>query len=252
VTLAIAGNGLARVVSPVWTAMREASPAGQSPPIHAASGQGISFALLGGLRALVANGVWLRMVTSWERRDLPDADALIHLTTAINPRPVYFWLNGARIIAHDFTAWRIIEAGGYDVLSDAEQERIGREQAARALRFLEGGMRFHTTSAELWLERASIELHRGRDVTAAAESYRRAAQQPRAPHYAARLHAELLRRLGRKNEALTWLVQLHPHLDPHDEAAAAPLVLSRIRELERELGVTPERAYRLSGMSASR
>jgi hypothetical protein len=55
----------------------------------------------------------------------------------------------------------------------------------------------------------------------------------------------MLRRIGRKAEALAWLIELHPALPPHDEAAAADAVLGRIRELESELGVPAERTYRV-------
>ena len=89
----------------------------------------------------------------------------------------------------------------------------------------------------MWIEQANIELNTRRDLAAAAESYRRAAELPGAPYYAARIHAELLRRSGRTREALAWLVQLYPRLPRGDAAAAADLVRSRIRELECELAV---------------
>jgi hypothetical protein len=60
----------------------------------------------------------------------------------------------------------------------------------------------------------------------------------------ARLHAEVLRRAGRKAEALAWLVKLHPTLPAGDDGAAADVVLGRIRDLERELQVGREQAYR--------
>ena len=104
--------------------------------------------------------------------------------------------------------------------------------------------RYHPQSVELWVERANIELTRLHDFEAAAGSYRRAWEAPRGPYYAARLHAEMLRRAGKPAEALAWLVQLHPQLPPADDAAAADLVLARIRELERQLGVPAARAYR--------
>jgi hypothetical protein len=56
------------------------------------------------------------------------------------------------------------------------------------------------------------------------------------------LHAELLKRLGRKAEALAWLVQLHPQLPPGDEATE--IVLGRIRDLEKDLQVPAPRSYR--------
>lgn len=192
--------------------------------------------VLGGLRTLAADLVWLRAYAHWERRDVAATEGLLALTTALDPRPLYFWLNGARILAYDVPAWRIRAAGGFGAVSAAEQTRINAEQAQRALDFLAEAGRTHPHAAALWIEAANIELNRRHAVAAAAECYRRAAEQPDAPFYAARIHAELLRRLGRKQEALAWLKQLYPTLPPLEEAAAAPLVHSRIVELERELG----------------
>lgn len=243
--LAVAGALLGRVAAPVWHEMRRKEPALRLDSTIAATGQGVTLALLGGFRSLVADTAWLRMYVLWEQRDLPATDTLIRLVSKVDPRPVYFWLNGARILAYDLAAWRIAAAGGYDAVPSAAQARIAREQAEIALAQVAAAMTFHPESAELWVERAQIELNGLRDLAAAAASYRQAWRQPRGPYYAARLHAEMLRRLGRKAEALAWLIELHPALPPHDEAAAADAVLGRIRELESELGVPAERTYRV-------
>jgi hypothetical protein len=202
----------------------------------------VTLGLLGGFRAIVADFTWLRLHVIWEQRDLPATEAMLKLVTAVDPRPIYFWVNGARIMAFDMTAWRIEGAGGYDVVPPPQQERIGAEQARLAIKRLEDAMKYHPASADLWIERANIELNRLHDTAAAAASYRRAWEQPRAPYYAARLHAELLKRLGRNAEALDWLVKLHPQLPPDDEAT--DLVLSRIRALEAELKVPALQSYR--------
>ena len=175
--------------------------------------------------------------------DLPATQTLLDLVTSLDPRPLYFWLNGARILAYDMPVWRIEGEGGYDAVPPARQEAILRAQAQLALRRIESAMRFHPAGAALWTERANIEWNRLHDAAAAAESYRRAWEQPDGPYFAARLHAEMLRRLGLKAEALAWLVKLHPRLPPTEESARADLVLERIRDLERELGVPPDRRY---------
>ena len=150
----------------------------------------------------MADALWLRMYVLWERRDLPGTQSFIQLVTAIDPRPLYFWLNGARILANDLAAWRVEAAGGYEAVGPAMEARVNREQGTLALAHLGAAGAFHPASADVWIERANIELYRLRDLAAAAESYRRAWEQPRAPYYAARLHAELLRRLaGRPPEA---------------------------------------------------
>ncbi|MSU65811.1 MAG: hypothetical protein EXS38_06870 [Opitutus sp.] len=244
--LAVSGAVLGRVAAPVWTGMRQSEPGLRLDSVAVAGGRGVTLALLGGFRTLVADGTWLRMYLLWEQRDLPSTDSLIHLVTTLDPRPVYFWLNGARILAYDLSAWRIELAGGYDVVPASEQTRIDREQAGRAMAFLAVAMGFHPATADLWIERANIELNRLRDVAAAAESYRRAFEMPQGPYYAARLHAQLLRRLGRKAEALDWLVRLHPRLPAQDDAAGADVVLGRIRELEAELGLPAAQRYQAS------
>jgi hypothetical protein len=244
VVLASVGTGLDRVAAPAWSAARVRQPALRLDSSMAAAGQGVTLALLGGFRALVADVVWIRMYVLWERRDLPGTQSLIQLVAAIDPRPIYFWINGARILANDLSAWRIEAAGGYEVVAPALEQRLNREQATRALAHLDAAMTFHPASPELWIERANIQLHRLHDLDAAAASYRRAWEQPHAPYYAARLHAELLRRAGRKAEALEFLVQLHPLLPPGDDGAARDTVLERIRELERELQLPASKLYR--------
>lgn len=240
--LALTGAALRWMEAPLWSALRAEQPALRLGSAGAAAGQGVTLGLLGGFRAIVADFTWLRLHVIWEQRDLAATDTLLRLVTTIDPRPLYFWVNGARIIAFDMTAWRIAEAGGHDLLSAVQRDRLGAEQARLAIRLLEEAMTFHPGNAALWIERANIELNRLRDSAAAAESYRKAWEQPGAPTYAARLHAELLRRLGRKAEALVWLTRLHPQLPPEEEGTE--LVLSRIRDLERELGVPVMQTYR--------
>lgn len=227
----------------MWLEMRAAQPALRLATAGAVAGQGLTLGVLGGFRALAADFTWLRMFTIWEDRNLPATETMLRLVTTLDPRPTYFWLNGARILAYDMTAWRIAAAGGFDVVPSGVRDHFREEQARLALRRLEEAMQFHPASADLWIERASIELNSLHDPAAAAESYRRAWEQPNAPYYVARLYAEMLRRTGRKAEALAWLVRLHPTLPASDEAAGAAIVLGRIRDLERELAVPTEKVY---------
>lgn len=242
--LAAAGAGLRALADPVWTTMRAREPALRLESTTTAAGQGTTLALLGGFRALVADALWLRLYVAWERHDLAETDTLAHVVPAVDPRPIYFWLNGARILAHDLSLWRVWAAGGYERTTPEFQRAVDVEQGRRALRHLERAATFHPRNPDLWVERGIIELNRLHDPLAAAESFRRAWELPRGPFYAARLHAEMLRRAGRLREALDWLKALHPTLPPDDEGAAAEVVLSRIRELERQLVVPPEQAYR--------
>lgn len=193
------------------------------------AGQGGVAAMLGGLRSVAAGGFWLRANLAWERRDATETAALIELTVAADERPDYFWLNGARMLAYDVPEWLPVTA------PTAVRQQVRESQAQQALRFLEQGLRWHGAAAELYVEMANIHLRRRGDLAAAARYYRLAAEQPGAPYYAARIHAELLRELGRPQAALDWLRQVVSTLPADDPSACREVVRARIQALEQEL-----------------
>ena len=195
-----------------------------------AASQGGTLALLGGMRSMLASGCWLQTNLAWEKRDLAGTTKLIELTVAVDERPLYFWLNGARIIANDMPEWRMT-----GLAPKAYRAVANEEQAQLALRLLEKGLRWHGADAAIYVEMANIHLRRRGDLEAAAHFYRLAAERPDAPFYAARIHGELLRKLHRPAEALAWLRQTLPTLPPNDPMAARDLVEARIKSLEREL-----------------
>jgi hypothetical protein len=244
VALLGAGFALQTLAAPAWARLRTGRMELPSAVSLGALGQGTSLSVLGGWRAVAADFAWLRVNAAWERRDLPATQTAIRLVTTIDPRPLVFWLNGARMLAYDMPDWRIEAAGGYDRVPAAVQARIAEEQAALGLRLLDDALIQHPNLPALFIEQAGIHFQRRHDFAAAATYYRRAAEQPGAPYFAARIYAELLRRLGRTAEAYAWLVQLHPTLPRDVEAAQADDVLARIRELETRLNIPPASAYR--------
>jgi tetratricopeptide (TPR) repeat protein len=129
----------------------------------------------------------------------------------------------------------------------AVRRRVVEEQACAALKYLDAARGCHPESAAVWVEMGNIHLYRRGDLVRAADCYRRAAESPNAPYYAARIHAELLCRLGRGREAYAWLCRLHPTLPDDDQAAMAGLVLRRIRDLEELLGVPRPERYAPAG-----
>lgn len=196
---------------------------GGSPP-------GGSLAALGGMRAVAAGGAWLRANLAWEKRDLAATTGLLELAVASDERPLYFWFNGARMMAYDFPVWRSADA---PLLL---RERIAAEEARRALAFLERGLTRHPAKAAFYLEMANIRLRALSDKEGAAALFRLAAEQPGAPYHAARIYGELLRELGRPAEALAWLRGVLPGLPADDPAARRDVVEQRIRELEALVG----------------
>ncbi len=206
-----------------------------SEQLRASAGRGGAFALLGGMRSMVASGLWLRTNLAWERQDLAETTALINATVAADERPLYFWLNGARMLANDMPEWRMLGP-----VPRAYRAIVNEAQAQAALTFLEKGMRWRGVDAALYVEMANIHLRRRGDVEAAARYYKLAAEQPGAPYYAARIHGELLRELHRPAEALAWLKATLEKLPEDDPLAARELVLERIKSLEFEVGVSRE------------
>lgn len=252
--LAAAGAVVRPFEEPAWQVVRAQQPALKLDSLQGALGQGVTVGLLGGFRAIVADFFWIKTNAVWEERDLPATQTFVELVTVIDPRPLYFWQNGSRMIAYDMPNWRIVKEGGYQAVSEARQRVIDEEQSAIALRYLDAAFGHHPNSPLLHIEIANVHLNRLKDVAAAAEAYRRASQIPGAPYYAARIYPELLRRLGRKQEAYEWLKTLYPQLpqtpDPAKgvsefqvEAAMAPVVLGRIRELEEELNIPENQVF---------
>jgi len=209
---------------------RLTAPSIQLVELNGLGGSGL-LGVLGGMRSAVASGLWLRANEAWERQDAAGTPALLQLTVAADERPLYFWINGARMLAYDIPTW-----GAAADQPEVVRRKAAAAGAAAAQVFLEAGLRAHPQSAELLVELGNIQLRAGGDRAAAAAWFRRAAEQPDAPYYAARIHGELLRELGRPAEALAWLRKILPGLPADDPAARRGVVEQRIKALEAELG----------------
>lgn len=253
--LAVTGALVRPFEEPAWQFVRSKQPALKLDSLQGALGQGVTVGLLGGFRAIVADFFWIKTNAVWEDNNLPATQTFIKLVTAIDPRPIYFWQNGSRMIAYDMPNWRIVEEGGYDAVPQARQRKIDEEQSAIALKYLNEAFGHHPNAALLHIEIANVYLNRLKDNASAAEAYRLAAQQPNAPYFAARIYAELLRRMGRNAEAYAWLKDLYPKLPKvadktagitefQVESGMSPVVLERIRELEAELNIPDTESFK--------
>lgn len=186
----------------------------------------------GGWRAVAADVCWLRAYEAWRVQDEALTELLIRRTLSWDPRPQTFWVNGARMMAHDFPAWR---TAGDPAAPAAVQAEWRRNGARAAIGLLEEGLRRRGPDAVLLCEIAGHHWHGLGDIAAAAAYYREAAALPGAPWHAGRLHAEALLRLGRRKEARDWLRTLLPQLPAVDPAAQRAIVAERLAQLEREL-----------------
>ena len=108
--------------------------------------------------------------------------------------------------------------------------------AERALAYLDAASAFFPGDPVIEVDRALLHLNVTGDLSAAAAAFRAAWEAPGGPYFAARLHGELLRRLGQPEHALAWYIALLPALDENSPAAQRETVLRRIAALEEELG----------------
>ncbi|MCC5025167.1 MAG: hypothetical protein J6386_21350 [Candidatus Synoicihabitans palmerolidicus] len=164
----------------------------ESPP-------GVAVAILGGFRSLVADLWWVRAYGDWSRRDEVAMRQNLGWVGRVDPRPVGYWINGARMIGYDGTAWR------------HENRRNGMELAgtpplAAALIHLEQAQRHHPRDVNLVFEEVMMRWRLGRDREGALAVLVRAESCSDVPYYVGRLRGELLVQLGRPEEALAWLV----------------------------------------------
>ena len=234
--LVVLGVATRPIEAPAWQIVKSRQPEMNLEAIEGALGQGLIVGVLGGFRAVMADFLWIRTNTIWERRDRVKLDAMVRLVTTLDPRPEFFWINGARMIAYDVPNWRIKEEGGYTDVPESRQQALDREQAGQAFAMLARAREFHPNKAKLYLEVGQIYLNRLKDVPNAAKWFLLASQQPDAPYFAARIYGELLRREGKNAEAYYFLKQLHLDL-PDDPYAQKPIIYDRILELEEELKV---------------
>lgn len=236
-TLLVVGLVLSPLQRHAWGEVRSIQPELNLKEVEGALGQGLVIGLLGGFRTIIADMVFIRANVYWEKKDREKTEALINLTTAIDPRPMFFWLNGSRIMAYDIPIWRINEAGGLDAVPKSVQDQIYNEQAQRGIDFIDRAGKYFPGDYRIPLEKAQIYNNKMKDKEKAAEYFLKAYRTEDGPYYTARIYAELLRQMKRDQEAYDFYRQLYAELPDDDMRANKPVVLERIRELENELNV---------------
>lgn len=234
--LVFVGLLLRPIETPAWQVVKSGQAELNLKDIEGSLGQGLVVGVLGGFRAIMADFLWIRVNTIWERRDRTKLDAMVRLVTTLDPRQGFFWLNGARMIAYDVPHWRIAEEGGYSAVPQSRQDEINREQAEQAFVFLANAREFHPENPKLVIEVAQIYLNRLKDLPNAAEWFLKTSKMPDAPYFAGRIYAELLRRQGLDREAYDYLRELYLEL-PDDPYAQKNIILERIKTLEETLEV---------------
>lgn len=236
-SLALVGGATRMLEEPAWERIKKSQPEFNLKGMEEALGQGIVIGLLGGFRTVIADFLFIKANVHWEKKEREKTEVLLNLVTEIDPRPMFFWLNSARMIAYDIPVWRIQALGGFSKVPQVVQEKIKTEQAHRGLSIMNRAERFHPEDYRVPLERAQIFNNRLNDKEKAAQWYLVTSTYEQAPFFAGRIYAQLLRDLGRKKEAYYYLKQNFALLPDDDVTAVKGVVLSRIRKLEGELNI---------------
>jgi hypothetical protein len=201
--------------------------------------QGMLLGVLGGFRSILADMVWIKNYTYWEKRDRANTEASIALAATIDPSNLMFWDEGSSMIGLDIPSWA---RRATPPLSDAELDKVMRVQALRAIDFINRGLKFVPDNYRLYMDKAQLYQNRLRDLPQAAESYRLAAESnPRNPFLAARSYIRLLRQMHRDQEAYDYMLKYYPTLHDNVPDVQKELMWGWIRGLEDVLKIPPEK-----------
>jgi len=211
--------------------------------LEPALGEGFALALFGGLRSVLADFMWIQAHIHWMERDAPKAESAVRLVVLLRPQSLYYWINGARMIALDMPDWILREYGPRHLVPEVIDRRVREAQARMGIEFLEDGFRHHPNHPRLLIEQAKFHRIGRRDTEAAAELFAEAARQRGAPYYAGRIHAYLLEEMGRLAEAREFLIWYHGQLPPEDPRAQIDNVEEWIANLEDALSLEPDQRF---------
>jgi hypothetical protein len=206
-------------------------------------GQGLTIGVLSGMRSVVADLVWLNVVTTWMNHDWWRMGGFINLCTVLQPRAPVFW---------DMGGWQLAWNASIDVLHDpTEPNELRRIKSARfyadkGLEVYKRGIENNPTYWRLWSDTAQLYNDRYKDYPTAAYYYRKASEQPNAMTYLERFSAHMYDARHANDpvkEYAEWRA-LWLRLTPEEKAQKAHTageVERQIRILEQKLSIPKEK-----------
>lgn len=191
-------------------------------------GQNVLIGTLGGLRALMADLLWIRANVYWEQKNYGLTEATSRAVTRLQPDIPFFWIQTARTITFDAPIWRF---GGRQMPPKSVEQRIRREQAERGIEILNQAEQFLPDSAAIAGERARIYWIVLGNLDKAEKEYEEAYRRPNAPPLYARMRALILMDQGREEEALEWLELVLDEMDPERDPGQYRLMREHVEDL---------------------
>lgn len=207
--------------------------------------QGVLIGVTGGMRALTSNLIWIKSHEYWSKKDVAGNAANMQLALAIDSRNIGLWQIAASVMAYDWPKWRMEQykkTHGQEMPKWMEAD-IREQYACSALELIKQAYEYHQGDYRLIVDAAIIHKNCLGNTERAAELYRYASQLPNAPFFLARTHGELLREMGQLGRALEWYKHLYETF-PDDPRAQKPVILERIRKIEKQLDVPAWQRYR--------
>lgn len=203
------------------------------------AGQAGFLATLGGLRAAVADLLWIRAHVAWQSTQWGKMKLLFDVCTSLQPRRGMYWDNAAWHMAWNASVYAMNDKE--HVPEQVERYRnqqnyfkLGEDYALR-------GIENNPDNWELYLRLGLIYKDKFKDLAKAAVAYEEAAKRPGRLDYVRREASYLVADIpGREEEAYKKLRELYD-MGEHEWL---PTLLKKIQLLERKLKIPQtERVY---------
>jgi hypothetical protein len=196
------------------------------------AGQAGFVAALGGLRAAVADLLWIRAHIAWQDREYGRMKLYFDVITALQPRREMFW---------DIAAWHMAWNGAaymeQTIVEPVERQRRMQEYYNVGEDYLLQGVKNAPGSWVLYERLAAFYHYKARDYCKAAEAYSEAAKRPGHLPYVRRFAVYALADCpGHEKEAYEKLKALYQE----GEQEWLPTLLKKIQEVEGKLGIPKE------------
>ena len=193
------------------------------------AGQAGFIAALGGLRATVADLLWISADSAWRKVQYGRMKLAFDTCTAMQPRRVLFW---------DVSAWHMAWNGAAHI-ANHEPDPVARAAKMREFfmlgkDFLERGIESNPDSWELHDRLGMLYHDKLKDSENASKYYEEASKRPGALEYTRRFAAYYLAEVpGREREAYARLMALFNQ----SEHEWLPTLFRHIQELEAKLDI---------------
>ncbi|MEO6742263.1 MAG: hypothetical protein ABIP20_18625 [Chthoniobacteraceae bacterium] len=193
------------------------------------AGQAGFIAALGGLRAAVADMLWIRAHMAWQDVQYGRMKLLFDTCTTMQPRRVNFW---------DIAAWHMAWNGSVHA-ENSEPDPAVRKAKVREFYelgkdFLQRGIESNPDSWELYDRLGMLYRDKYRDMANASKAYEEASQRPGHLAYTRRFASYFLADVpGREREAYGRLMALFRE----SEHEWLPTLFRQIQKLEVKLAI---------------